>query len=551
MRVSKIVRYTIYIFLFSIICVLPSTVSAQSCSDYYFRQTVNKSQCPSNKACGTPCIDQTATDTVSCSYSGAACLGNIQPGSEVCNFGPRDVNGNCSCTVDISAVGLVPICSACPYGAWTNQGCGAGGCVGTQMYQSRSSSTAQSVCETQYRCVSSASCGPPPTTCAGGSYCNGSPVINSTIGQVICGGGTCGTGNCEYLCTSSGNWFPNGNSCNLCTGTPTPAVPRTCAGGFYCDGTPVVGTPGQIVCGLPDGGGICRTSQCNGSTGVWDYLGGACSMPTSTPTPIVIPPTLTPTPTLIAFPYYKVKDASFYKLGNLTSPIALGSSTVYDSSDTAANVFNQGASGIVAAQGAINVGTGTVSSSGWSKASQSIPSSFTAASFKDYVVTRKAVTTITSLAQITASGIYYYNGDLTIASDIAVNNVVLVVNGNVTLVGTGGATKTFNTATPRSFALVVAGTPTSPKTLTFADTLTEAHGVFVADDIQFSANEVFPSSTPLKIVGNVSSSSGVSVMRERSSTKTAASLFIVFDPTVYVSLFDKLSIVKSSWTQIQ
>lgn len=524
------------------------------------------------------------------------------------------------------------------------------------------------------------SCDEKDPTCICSTSCTGGGVIVERCSDYgscsacvnVVGWGTCASGACS--------WGGSTNCSSPPPPTSTPAappptdpkptvtpVPQNCSG-TLCDGSSVVASPGQVVCGSPDAGGTCRTSQCNGSTGGWIYIGAACSAtptppsgstptPTppagATPTPVgpvpPVPPTnligscngantvnlswtpgasdtyyelrvnntttggwdgtcsgggdfcstqgsptysfigalnntyswwvhscnslgctspgtvgntftclggstptptptvAAPTPTTPAVPgaLYKLRDASFYKLGNLSSTIT-PLSTIYDFSDTSPTIFNQGASGIVAAIGSINVGTGTVSSSGWSRANTTIPSTFTASSFKSYVMTNKSVTTVTDLSQILVSGLYYYNGDLTISSDIAPSNVVLIVNGNVTLRGTGGFTKSFNIF-DRPFALVVAGTSTTPKTLTFGDSLTQANGLFIADTIAFS--ELSSSTTPLKITGNVTSSTPVAMTRNRGTT--APSLFIAFNPVSYVNLIDKLSVLRSSWTQIQ
>ena len=606
-------RIILIIFASFTVILLPKVTFAQSCGDDYYRQTVNKSQCPSNKGCSNGCINSTGTDTVSCFWGGGACIGNIQPGPEYCQFGACTA-GTRSCSVQINALGLMPVCSACPYGPWTDQSCGGGSCSSTEMQQTQSSSTATSVCQTKYRCVSSSSCAAPtdpkptatpvPQNCSG-TLCDGSSVVASP-GQVVCGspdaGGTCRTSQCNG---STGGWIYIGAACSATptpppgsTPTPTPPpgstptpvgpvppVPPTNLIGS-CNGTNTVNlswTPGASDTyyelrvnntttggwdGTCSGGGdFCATQgspaysfigalnntyswwvhSCNslgctspGTVGnTFTCLGGS----TPTPTPTVAAPT--PTTPAVPGALYKLRDASFYKLGNLSSTIT-PLSTIYDFSDTSPTIFNQGASGIVAAIGSINVGTGTVSSSGWSRANTTIPSTFTASSFKSYVMTNKSVTTVTDLSQILVSGLYYYNGDLTISSDIAPSNVVLIVNGNVTLRGTGGFTKSFNIF-DRPFALVVAGTSTTPKTLTFGDSLTQANGLFIADTIAFS--ELSSSTTPLKITGNVTSSTPVAMTRNRGTS--APSLFIVFNPVSYVNLIDKLSVLRSSWTQIQ
>lgn len=72
---------------------------------------------------------------------------------------------------------------------------------------------------------------PTPTTCDGGLYCDGSPVVNSTIGQIVCGGGDANWSGYNWQCGTDGKWFPLHTTCNMCvvtpTSTPTPTPTET------------------------------------------------------------------------------------------------------------------------------------------------------------------------------------------------------------------------------------------------------------------------------------------------------------------------------------
>ncbi len=449
--------------------------------------------------------------------------------------------------------GSTASCGLC-YTGWQNVACGGGSCLSTSMQQRNVASGITGVCATQYRCSANhPSCVPPtptdpkptptkkpsPTPTRRPSptpFYN--PIGNHDLSDCTRSAGwTCDQD--DFTAPLTVHFYEGATF----LGSTVANTTREAAVGAACGGNANHGFSFTTPDTLKDGVAHSITAYAiNIGTGTGNPVLGSsprsitCAAPTPTPTNVPAPAA-----------YFKVKGASFYKLGPLSSTVP-ATATAYDASDTAPyTVFNQGTSGIVAAQEHISVAPGTVSSSGWSRANQTIPSTFNAAAFKSYVMTKKSATTITDLSQITAAGTYYYNGDLTISADIAQNNVVLVVNGNVTINGSGAPVK-FNGAN-RPFALVVSGSPA--KTLTFSDALTEADGLYIADDVQFSTNESFPSSTPLKIVGNISSASQVSVIRARSASPTAPSLFIVFDPTQYVGLLDKLSVVKSSWTQIQ
>jgi len=197
----------------------------------------------------------------------------------------------------------------------------------------------------------------------------------------------------------------------------------------------------------------------------------------------------------------------------------------------------------------------------WTKFSYIGGNSFTPAAFLSYVKSKKttvAVATlgdlpttgtggtysITSTAPITISGTAAFrsyitiivNGNLTLSSaDIGRDGVVFVVSGNVTV---NGVESLFNSANKRPFAVISTGT------ITFADALTEANGLFVGNAVNFGSGEI-----PLKIVGNVSSVTASTPARDRGTNQ--ASLFIVFDPRHYTSILDKISSVTSSWTTLQ
>ncbi|MBP6044606.1 MAG: hypothetical protein WAT72_01000 [Microgenomates group bacterium] len=62
---------------------------------------------------------------------------------------------------------------------------------------------------------------PAVTTCDGGFYCDGRPVLNSTIGQVVCGNGDSNWTGYNWKCGTDGKWFPLHTQCNMCVVVPT------------------------------------------------------------------------------------------------------------------------------------------------------------------------------------------------------------------------------------------------------------------------------------------------------------------------------------------
>ncbi len=98
--------------------------------------------------------------------------------------------------------------------------------------------------------------------------------------------------------------------------------------------------------------------------------------------------------------------------------------------------------------------------------------SMTPSSFLSYVKARKDFKVITDLGEITGSGIYVYNGDISISSNVTPFNqtykVVLIATGTVTV-----SPAPDNTFSPVGTVSIV--TPT----INFDSNLTEAQGIFI------------------------------------------------------------------------
>ena len=426
--------------------------------------------------------------------------------------------------------------------------------------------------------------------------------------------GVCGGGNVNYGC-NNGSWYSQGTFCTLCA---TPVINTNSIGAYPGLGAnlgwnAVTNATFYALRIHDESIGVAWNGTCNGANAnagnfcsnvgtsySWTAIaghtyswwvhscnGGTCSdssgfqsvtapsAPTATPTPTNTPtptptPTNTPTPTPIALPYFKVKDTSFYKIGNLTSNFPV-TPVAYDASDTVAGgYFNQGQAGMVIASGAsLSAGTGGTAISGssgsarnWTALNYSGGNPFTSTSFLNYVKAKKNTTAATyaTLPQAGTGGTYSitdttvtisgsaptFRDYITIVmptaastlnlsvSDLGKDGVTFIVNGDVNINGNAG---TFNSSN-RPFAVIATGT------ITFANTLTEADGLYVGNALNFGTG-----TTPLKIVGNVSSATASAFGRDRAAS--SPSMFIVFDPRHYMSIADKVSTVKSSWTQLQ
>ena len=161
------------------------------------------------------------------------------------------------------------------------------------------------------------------------------------------------------------------------------------------------------------------------------------------------------------------------------------------------------------------------------------------ASYLAYIKGRKDHKVITSLNEITKSGTYIYEGDITINSNTAPfnqpYNLVLIAAGTVTI--NPSPTQTF--APVGSVAIVAS-------TINFDSSITEAQGIFVAKNIGTGTN----TNQGLKIIGNLIAQTALTNGREWPTT-ARPSVFIKFDQTKYINLLSYLSTVNYDWRQIQ
>lgn len=152
----------------------------------------------------------------------------------------------------------------------------------------------------------------------------------------------------------------------------------------------------------------------------------------------------------------------------------------------------------------------------------------------DYVEARRQVKKITSLTDLTTDGIFISSTPLVIgASDLALfsgKNVVLIAkNTSITI--------TDNINLPGSSLAFVGSS------ILIDPSVTEINAVIIADSVQTGI-----SSVPLKIKGNLSVKNAVGVYRVNSDARKP-SLFVVYDPTIFVRLIEYLSTNTYDWKQ--
>lgn len=239
----------------------------------------------------------------------------------------------------------------------------------------------------------------------------------------------------------------------------------------------------------------------------------------------------------------KLKDSSFVSTNPLFNMISLAPQA-YDTDDTTDQYFIIGNDGVVAAPGInINISNVTPTSMTGNPEYKVIytPESYslTPSTFLSYVRARKEYKVIADLGEITGSGIYVYNGDISISSNVTPfnqpYNIVLLVSGIVTI-----SAAPDNTFTPTGSAAIVA------TTINFDSTITEAQGVFVGRTVSTGTN----TNQGLKIIGNLIAQTTYSNNREWPTT-TRPSVFVKFDQGKYIDLLPYLSTASYQWRQIQ
>lgn len=247
-------------------------------------------------------------------------------------------------------------------------------------------------------------------------------------------------------------------------------------------------------------------------------------------------------PTPPPSPWIKLKNTSFISKNNLTSNIPLVP-VVYDSDDDGTANFVISAAGVVAAP-AINITGLNSNAKTGSPEYKAIyspnPYSLTPSSFLSYIKARKQHKVITSLGQITADGIYIWDGIYPLP--INDTNKVRFDNYKVVFIATGQVNINTDTGlNPANGSLAIIA-----PTIAFHNIVEEANGIFIANDITTGS----PSNQGLKIIGNLIALESLTNDREWTNGNKP-SLFIVFDQEKYIHLLPYLSTANYDWRQIQ
>ncbi len=359
----------------------------------------------------------------------------------------------------------------------------------------------------------------------------------------------CGTTKCPSGLLDQCIFSPDCGGSTQCTVTNcgSTQVNGSCGGGT-CENCYV--QTATITCPSPIGycGDVCTFSaDCGTNCGPTPTSGGGPT-PTRTPTPTPTPtptntPTPTPTPTPVPGSWVKLKNSSFISANSLLNNIPL-IPVAYDADDDGTANFIIGAGGVVGAPSVNITGTNAnakTSSPNEYKVTGYTPSYImTPSSFHDYIKARKQHIAITSLGQITADGIYLWEGAYPL--NINDSNKIWFDNYKVVFIATGQVNiDTDAGLNPSNGSLAIIA-----PTITFTNLVEEANGIFIANDIITGS----PANQGLKIIGNLIALESLTNDREWTNGNIP-SLFIVFDQEKYIDLLPYLSTANYDWRQIQ
>lgn len=282
------------------------------------------------------------------------------------------------------------------------------------------------------------------------------------------------------------------------------------------------------------------------------------AVPTTTPVPTVTPggPTITPSPIPTTAPtpayavgWFKLNGASFNSRMSNRQNYVPRTLQKYDAT-TDDSITNHhimiGSSGILLQNGPLDPGSNayesgvkTYSTNNWYTNGYASTNTISVAKYIDYIKGRKNFTSITgavTASSFLTSGVYVYVGDLTLDPTwFDGKNIVLVVQGTVSI-----SSATF-IPTNGSLALL-------SNIISIDSSVTEIKAILIGTQVLTGNSDV----NPLKITGNLidEEESGMLLGRTRADG-TKPSLFIVFNPQMYLNVLPYLSTSTYDWRQTQ
>ena len=255
------------------------------------------------------------------------------------------------------------------------------------------------------------------------------------------------------------------------------------------------------------------------------------------------PPSPTPTPRA----WFKLRDASLVGRIFVNSPIPSSPLTPYDGDDPGNRVLIDNLAGNtpgVLSGRNIEIGGAPASLKGWKVQGRAYETQYTVQKYIQYVRASKKdkVVEITQINQAQTGKINILTRPPEFPSvtltDGQLNSLsrpfILVVIGDISLSG------------PSINPLNEPQAIMSTGKIDFNTSVREANGLYIASTIDFgiTANQ------GMKVIGNIIAQSSFRSERQWGDPKKPG-LFIIFDPSHYIALFDMLSSPRYDWRQLQ
>jgi hypothetical protein len=248
--------------------------------------------------------------------------------------------------------------------------------------------------------------------------------------------------------------------------------------------------------------------------------------------------------------WYKLSNTSLHKQNSIFNyfpdPVEK-----FDNDDTTDAFLVVKNGGLVTAGGAIDFGPhpGQVTARDWERSGYVKQVNYldNLSSFIGYVRARKKFNSITDLDGMKSNAIQVVAGNITIdnPSQFNVDNAVLLVDGDITI---GPMPGNKLNASGKSIAIIATGT------IYIHSSVTDIHAILIANAVDIASDLASPSTSTneLKITGNLISNTAINGPLKRERTNhLQPSLFVVFDPQMYLDLIPYLSTIIREGREIQ
>lgn len=240
--------------------------------------------------------------------------------------------------------------------------------------------------------------------------------------------------------------------------------------------------------------------------------------------------------------WYRLRDASLNKVGSIDNFVPV-INNAFDSDDNTNRYVMKGNAGVALSESTIFTGSSVSISAKNNYKSTYQFEGWQGFNFLEYVRQRKKFKIVTAFNEIESNTInIWYTQNLVISNPGSfppnIENAVLIVSGNITF---DNPLNTFNPS-GRSLALIASQ-------INIHSSVKELNGIFMANTIDLSYDQT--STEPLKIMGNLISLTDIEPLKRQRTDFDKPSLFVVFNPKMYLDLLPYLSLTIQEGRQLQ